>query len=41
MGFFCPRKGTGVDRHYNQRGKPQQNALVESFDGRRRDGCLL
>ena len=31
---------SGVDWHYIAPGKPQQNALVESFIGRLRDGCL-
>jgi len=30
----------GVDWHYIQPGKPQQNAFVESFIGRLRDECL-
>ena len=30
----------GVDWHYIQPGKPQQNAFVESFNGRLRDECL-
>ena len=33
-------KGTGIDWHYIQPGKPQQNAFVESFNGRLRDECL-
>ena len=31
---------TGVDWHYIAPGKPQQNAFVESFNGRFRDECL-
>lgn len=31
---------TGVEWHYIAPGKPQQNGLVESFNGRLRDGCL-
>ena len=31
---------TGVDWHYIAPGKPTQNAFVESFNGRFRDGCL-
>lgn len=31
---------TGVDWHYIAPGKPQQNRLVESFNGRLRDECL-
>jgi len=30
----------GVEWHYIAPGKPQQNALVESFNGRLRDECL-
>jgi putative transposase len=33
-------KAAGVDWHYIQPGKPQQNAFVESFIGRLRDECL-
>lgn len=33
-------QGAGVDWHYIQPGKPQQNAFVESFNGRLRDECL-
>jgi putative transposase len=29
-----------VERHYIAPGKPQQNAFVESFNGRLRDECL-
>jgi putative transposase len=31
---------TGVAWHYIQPGKPQQNAFIESFNGRLRDECL-
>lgn len=31
---------TGVGWHYIQPGKPQQNAFIESFNGRLRDECL-
>ena len=31
---------TGVGWHYIAPGKPMQNAFVESFNGRLRDGCL-
>jgi len=31
---------TGVDWHYIAPGKPQQNAFIESFNGRLRDECL-
>lgn len=30
----------GIDWHYIQPGKPQQNAFAESFIGRLRDECL-
>ena len=30
----------GVDRHFIEPGKPNQNAYVESFNGRLRDECL-
>ncbi len=33
-------KASGVDWHYIQPGKPQQNAFVESFNGRLRDELL-
>ena len=31
---------TGVEWHYTAPGKPQQNGVVESFNGRLRDECL-
>jgi transposase InsO family protein len=31
---------TGVDWHYIAPGKPQQNAFIESFNGRLRDELL-
>jgi putative transposase len=31
----------GVEWHYIAPGKPMQNGLVESFNGRLRDECLL
>ena len=36
----CWSKDRGVDWRYIQPGKPQQNAFVESFNGRLRDECL-
>lgn len=33
-------KAMGVEWHYTQPGKPQQNAFIESFNGRLRDECL-
>jgi putative transposase len=40
MAMLAWSKATGVDWHYIQPGKPQQNAFVESFIGRLRDECL-
>ena len=40
MAILAWSKGTGIDWHYIQPGKPQQNAFVESFNGRLRDECL-
>jgi putative transposase len=40
MAILAWSKGTMVDWHYIQPGKPQQNAFVESFNGRLRDECL-
>ena len=37
--FFWSRQ-SGVKLHFIQPGKPTQNAFVESFNGRFRDGCL-
>jgi len=33
-------QGTGIDRHYIAPGKPTQNAIIESFNGKLRDECL-
>lgn len=30
----------GVERHYTDPGKPQQNGCIESFNGSLRDECL-
>ena len=40
MAILAWSKGAGLDWHYIQPGKPQQNAFVESFNGRLRDECL-
>ena len=32
--------GNGVDWHYIESGKPQQNAFIKSFNGSLRDGLL-
>jgi putative transposase len=40
MAILAWSKGTNVDWHYIAPGKPQQNAFVESFNGRLRDECL-
>lgn len=37
--FFWSRE-TGVKLHFIQPGKPTQNAFIESFNARFRDGCL-
>jgi putative transposase len=33
-------RSKGVDIHYIDKGKPTQNAFIESFNGRMRDECL-
>ena len=38
--MFMWSKRTGVRLHFIQPGKPTQNAFMESFNGRFRDGCL-
>jgi putative transposase len=40
MAILAWSKASGVDWHYIAPGKPQQNAFVESFNGRLRDECL-
>ncbi len=40
MAILAWSQGTDVAWHYIQPGKPQQNAFVESFNGRLRDECL-
>ena len=40
MAILKWQKARDVDWHYIQPGKPQQNAFVESFNGRLRDECL-
>jgi putative transposase len=40
MAILAWSQGAGVAWHYIQPGKPQQNAFVESFNGRLRDECL-
>ena len=40
MAILAWSKGQGIDWHYIQPGKPQQNAFIESFNGRLRDECL-
>jgi putative transposase len=40
MAILKWQKAREVDWHYIQPGKPQQNAFVESFNGRLRDECL-
>ena len=40
MAMFQWSKDMGVDLHYIQPGKPNQNAFCESFNGRMRDECL-
>lgn len=38
--MFFWSQSRGVKLHYIQPGKPTQNAFVESFNGKFRDGCL-
>jgi len=38
--LFFWSKANGVKLHFIQPGKPTQNAFVESFNGKFRDGCL-
>ena len=40
MAILAWSNATGVGWHYIAPGKPQQNAFVESFNGRLRDECL-
>lgn len=40
MAILAWSQAAGVAWHYIQPGKPQQNAFVESFNGRLRDECL-
>jgi putative transposase len=37
--FFWARRH-GIKLHFTQPGKPTQNAFIESFNGKFRDGCL-
>ena len=38
--MFDGSQNNGVDLSFIQLGKPQQNAFIESFNGRMRDECL-
>lgn len=40
MAILAWSRSCGVDWHYIQPGKPQQNAFIESFNARLRDECL-
>ena len=40
MAILAWSRSSGVDWHYIQPGKPQQNAFIESFNARLRDECL-
>lgn len=40
MAILTWSRSLGVDWHYIQPGKPQQNAFIESFNARLRDECL-
>jgi putative transposase len=40
MAILAWSRSSGVDWHYIQPGKPQQNAYIESFNARLRDECL-
>ena len=40
MAILCWSQERGVAWHYIAPGKPQQNAFIESFNGRLRDECL-
>ncbi len=40
MAILIWYQDSGVDWHYIQPEKPQQNAFIESFNGRFRDECL-
>ena len=40
MAILAWSRSRGVDWHYIQSGKPQQNAFIESFNARLRDECL-
>ncbi len=40
MAMFDWSKRTGVGLHFINPGKPNENAFVESFNGRQRDECM-